>query len=489
MIDVTIMESNKLNQIVNNKTDKIEISVLKRIKPTKSVRTELVKIILDLFERSEQIIKAQNYDYKIEPILVGSMAKDTYLANPDIDLFLMFPVSVPVDVLRAEGLIMGKAILPTGEERYAEHPYIAGKFQGFDTDIVPCYKLASIDERMTAVDRTPFHTKFIVQNLEPSQRDEVRLLKQFMKGIGIYGAEIQVQGFSGYLCELLILKYGTFRDLLKVVATWPEEIILIPNEPSGITKKINREITKRSELPTELAFKFKDEPIVFIDPVDPSRNVASAVSIEKFKVFKIAALEYIRDPKVEYFFPNQVTPLSFEILKEKLDEYQNTILGIQFKTPDAIQDVLFGQVRKCRRTIQKILDSAGFGVVYSKYFVNDKTIILFELRNPELSDVEIHTGPPEGHANVSDFLDKWQNSTQAINEPYLKNRRWYVDIKREFIKPDKLILTKAPELNLGKQINDEIKRNFDVYQNTELLLPGFELLLTVFIERKYPWEY
>jgi tRNA nucleotidyltransferase (CCA-adding enzyme) len=136
-----------------------------------------------------------------------------------------------------------------------------------------------------------------------------------------------------------------------------------------------------------------------------------------------------------------------------------------------------------------MLDSTGFGVVYSKYFVNEKIIILFELKNPKLSEVEIHTGPPEGHANASDFLDKWQNSPQAINEPYLKDRRWYVDIRREFTTPEKLLLIKAPDMNLGKHINDEIKKDFKVFQNTELLLPGFEHPLTEFIERKYPWEY
>ena len=32
-----------------------------------------------------------------------------------------------------------------------------------------------------------------------------------MQGIGVYGAEIKVGGFSGYLCELLVMKYGGFH--------------------------------------------------------------------------------------------------------------------------------------------------------------------------------------------------------------------------------------------------------------------------------------
>ncbi|MBS7613865.1 hypothetical protein KEJ48_06465, partial [Candidatus Bathyarchaeota archaeon] len=33
---------------------------------------------------------------------------------------------------------------------------------------------------------------------------------KFAKGIGVYGADIKTGGFSGYLCELLIVSYGDF---------------------------------------------------------------------------------------------------------------------------------------------------------------------------------------------------------------------------------------------------------------------------------------
>jgi tRNA nucleotidyltransferase (CCA-adding enzyme) len=47
---------------------------------------------------------------------------------------------------------------------------------------------------------------------------EVRLLKKFMKGTGVYGAEIKIGGFSGYLCELLILKYRSFAQTIEAFA-------------------------------------------------------------------------------------------------------------------------------------------------------------------------------------------------------------------------------------------------------------------------------
>ena len=51
-------------------------------------------------------------------------------------------------------------------------------------------------------------------------RDEVRVLKKFMKGIDTYGAEIKVGGFSGMLCETLILNYGSFEDTIKSASDW-----------------------------------------------------------------------------------------------------------------------------------------------------------------------------------------------------------------------------------------------------------------------------
>ena len=40
-----------------------------------------------------------------------------------------------------------------------------------------------------------------------------------VKGIGIYGAELSIAGFSGYVTEVLVLKYGDFKNVIKNIAT------------------------------------------------------------------------------------------------------------------------------------------------------------------------------------------------------------------------------------------------------------------------------
>ena len=49
-------------------------------------------------------------------------------------------------------------------------------------------------------------------------KQEVRLLKRFLKSVGIYGAQIAKGGLSGYVTEILILKYGTFVSTLQSIA-------------------------------------------------------------------------------------------------------------------------------------------------------------------------------------------------------------------------------------------------------------------------------
>ena len=135
----------------------------------------------------------------------GSVAKDTWLSeNPDIDVFIRLPTSIPRKNLGEIGLKIARKAAANARqvERFAEHPYLEAFMDGYRVDIVPCYD-AKKGEWQSATDRTPYHTDYIRKRLEINLLGEARLLKRFMQGIGIYGAELKIGGFSGYLCELL----------------------------------------------------------------------------------------------------------------------------------------------------------------------------------------------------------------------------------------------------------------------------------------------
>ena len=111
--------------------------------------------------------------------------------------------------------------------------------RGINVDIVPAYKIKNAEERGTAVDRTQLHNEFVNSNLNVRQRDEVRVLKAFLKAHGIYGAEARIEGFSGYLCELLIYHYGTFANLVTAMANLKLPLII----NTGKSRKMNNENT------------------------------------------------------------------------------------------------------------------------------------------------------------------------------------------------------------------------------------------------------
>ncbi|MDR1954515.1 MAG: CCA tRNA nucleotidyltransferase, partial [Candidatus Methanoplasma sp.] len=254
----------------------LESEVLESIKPTPKEVEKINKAANGLKKQVEKYVNEHGIDVEVR--FVGSYAKGTYLSDPDVDLFLLFPETVSSKELETIGLSVGEAIIK-GVKMYAEHPYTRGTYNGVDVDLVPSYSLKTTDKLRSAVDRTPFHTQYILEKLKEEQKDEVRLLKKFMKGIGVYGAEPNTRGFSGYLCELLVLHYGSFLGVLEGASEWKEGTAI------SIDKKG----------PPIMG------PLVVYDPVDQKRNVASAVHIDTMALFIVASKAYLSSPSEKFF--------------------------------------------------------------------------------------------------------------------------------------------------------------------------------------------
>jgi tRNA nucleotidyltransferase (CCA-adding enzyme) len=352
--------------------------------------------------------------------------------------------------------------MPRGYAKYAEHPYWRGTYNGFDVDIVPCYKINSPEERISAVDRTPFHTEYIKSHLKDWQRDEIRLLKAYLKGIGIYGAEAKIRGFSGYLSELLVLKYGDFKSVLKNVSSWRKRVYLYLEKPS---------------------IKFKD-PVVFIDPVDPKRNAASAVSEESKSIFIYAAKSYLNHPKIEFFFPKNIAPLSHNKLMEKINERGTIFYVFKFPKPDIIDDNLYPQINRTMESLTKIL--ADFEVITHFYIVDEHNVyFIIELARDTLPRIKIHQGPPVWHQNSKNFVEKWRN--KAIRGPYIKGYRFYVEVERDVRKIDDVVRKNIEKYKLGIEF-DKIKDKMVMGKIDSFLKEIDAQSLTQFFNFTFPWE-
>ncbi|MDY6778276.1 MAG: nucleotidyltransferase domain-containing protein, partial [Candidatus Nanohaloarchaea archaeon] len=166
-----------------------------------------------------------NDSFGREARLMGSLAKRTFLSgDKDLDIFVFFDTDTPEQELEQEGLRIGRQVFEhfsgTYQEEYAEHPYIKGEINGFEVEIVPAYDIDEPGAMKSSVDRTPLHTDWVNKNLTEDEKQQVVLLKAFLKGRDLYGSSLRVQGFSGYLCEILIQQYGSFRGLLEHAVEW-----------------------------------------------------------------------------------------------------------------------------------------------------------------------------------------------------------------------------------------------------------------------------
>ena len=208
--------------------------VLKEITPKSGEKKNLVS----LAKGAVYIAKKESAKFKGKPMLAGSLTRDTWLpGKKEFDVFILFPPKLDVKKMEKFGLEIGKNVIKkmngTFVIEYAQHPYVSGNVQGARIDIVPAFEIKSTKELKSAVDRTPFHVRYIEKRLSKKSAKEVRLLKQFCNANGLYGADAKTEGFSGYVCELLIVKYKKFMEVLENASEWePGAVIDLENQHS-----------------------------------------------------------------------------------------------------------------------------------------------------------------------------------------------------------------------------------------------------------------
>jgi tRNA nucleotidyltransferase (CCA-adding enzyme) len=113
----------------------------------------------------------------------GSFAKGTWLSkDADIDIFIRFKKTITEEkfeeISKKIGFDALKQYFPY--VRYSQHPYVEAKIKGTKINVVPFYDV-KIGEWKSAADRSPFHTKFMEKSLTSKMRNEVRILKTFLK--------------------------------------------------------------------------------------------------------------------------------------------------------------------------------------------------------------------------------------------------------------------------------------------------------------------
>jgi tRNA nucleotidyltransferase (CCA-adding enzyme) len=427
----------------------ISDSVLFRIKPTDAEKSRLCALAESIISRIDTLGRYEGID--IKGILVGSSARRTWISGEhDLDIFIMFPPDTEREYLEEKGLYVARKIAMEGdsfEERYAEHPYIHAVFDGFEVDLVPAFNVKSGAEIKSAVDRTPFHNSYVSSKIKGLE-EEVLLLKQFQKGIGVYGSELKTRGFSGFLVELLIINYGSFAKVLEAACDWKAGIRI--------------DIEKHGTL-------IHKDPLVMIDPTDPGRNVAAALSLDNFCIFIDKACEFLKKPDENYFRVQVPRSLDDDDFKKIMSERGTSLLAIEFTVPDIVEDVLFPQLYKLEESVREMLEKYDFRVYNSGVWAYEKATVLFELESANLPHVKKHMGPQVWAKEfASSFKNKYENS-KTFSNIYILNGKYVVEIPRKFSNAGKLIETELLKCSLGKHLALSIKKEYHVLENDELL--------------------
>jgi tRNA nucleotidyltransferase (CCA-adding enzyme) len=443
--------------------------VLKKIKPSAEERKSLNSVI----RKCLKVAKKEARKFKAKPMIAGSVTRDTWLpGKKEFDVFILFPPKMTVKQLEKRGLEVGKKIIKElkGSFRieYAQHPYVSGNVEGIEIDIVPCFNVASTENLKSAVDRTPFHVKYLQKNLPLKLSDQVRLLKQFLTANKLYGADAKTEGFSGYVCELFIIKYKSFLNVLKQALNWkPGEIIDL------------EKFYKKEDF-SQLRKMFFKQVLILIDPTDKNRNTAAALSAENFFKFKKLAEEFLKNPREEMFFLREVKPITEKELIEKLLERRTELILIKFSPPEVVPDVLWPQLRRFAERLESILEETKyeFKVLRKDCYTNEKdlAVVLLEMEVSTLPEVQKKVGPEFFDFEDSKrFLEKYKSL--AISGPFIEGKNWVVEVKRKFrTAREKLFDSLSVDVSIlqakgiPNRIAEQISKGFEVISDVNRII-------------------
>ena len=314
------------------------------------------------------------------------------------------------------------------------------------------------------MDRTPFHNRYVKHRIAGLE-DEVLLLKQFMKGVGFYGSELKVGGFSGYLAELLVLCYGSFAAVIEAASLWKP----------GLRLRLEGQDKVEQE-----------DPLVFVDPVDPGRNVAAALTLDRMLQFALAARAYMAQTDLEFFFAEPLSPLSDREIEALLEERGTLPLLIEFAAPDVVEDVLYPQLRKAESSARALLERKGFSILRSDVIsYGNRAALLLEMEVWRLSRACRREGPPVWQADhITRFLAA---HPKILSGPYIRDGRVVVEEERHYAQAADLLAAELARLSLGRHISASIRSGYKIYAGKELLAikdDGYRIFLAEYFQAR-----
>ncbi|MBR9677277.1 hypothetical protein GOV04_03985 [Candidatus Woesearchaeota archaeon] len=375
---------------------------LKNILPEKKINKQVKKVVNTI----KKSLKKNGVHAQV--FVGGSIAKKTNLADDyDCDLFVRFNKKKYFDKNISD--ILEKIISFEVERVHGSRDYFQTIIEGVKYEIVPVLKITKAIQAQNITDVSPLHVKWVKKY---RKSDQIRLLKAFCKAQDCYGAESYKKGFSGHVLDILTIYYGSFEKVLRAAIDWKEKTLIdVKNYHMGKIK-INKE---------------KISSLIVIDPIQPERNAAAALSREKFGLFQKAASDYLANPSKKFFEKKKRT-----VAQIKKANTKTNLLIFEATPLNGKNDVVGAKILKVYEHLRKQFIMHDFVPLNDGWYWNAKAIIYFAFEKKPLTKTTIRIGPPiHNKKNAENFQKIYENII-------VKNKRLYAKVLREHVKPQTL---------------------------------------------------
>ena len=386
-------------------------SVLREIRPQdKHIERETVSML--------RAINTQLKKDKIKATATtgGSIAKNTYLVDDhDCDIFVQFDRKYRDEDISALLGVSLRKIFPKLITLHGSRDYYQLR-NALHFEIVPVLRIRKTAEAVNITDCSPLHVTWVRKF--PKLADEIRLTRAFCKANGVYGAESYIKGFAGHVIDIITIHYGGFLKLLEAARKWKEKTVVDYHDAHK--GKALRELNKSKLV----------SPLIVIDPVDPSRNAAASLGMEKFDVFIQKAKEFLKHPSREYFIKRSFSP---EMLVEKAKG--NRLILLNAVPLDGKEDVVGAKLLHAFEFIRDETRRYGFTLRDANWHWDRQhdAIFHFIADKAPLALTYIRQGPPAGmEAHATNFK-------KLHKETFVEKGRVCARITREHVLPESFI--------------------------------------------------
>jgi len=408
-------------------------SVIREISPLVGERERALAHVNVFLGSLNAELKRMNV--KAKAVLGGSYAKDTWLSGDyDVDVFVKFDLSHKEENLSD---MLERALRKFSHERiHGSRDYFWVR-NDIKYELVPVLDIKKPSDAENVTDFSPWHVKW-VNSFGKKYKDDIRLVKKFCKSSKCYGAESYIRGFSGHVVDILTIHYKGFTNLLKAAIKWKPKVVI---DPKNVFKGKALMMLNKSKT---------EGPMVLVDPVQPDRNAAAALTQENLEKFIAAAKAFLKKPSMDFFV---VQPIDFVKLAKK-----GQLVTLEVDTLDDKEDVagtkFVRAFEHCRDELSefKVLDS---GWIWDRK-KNGKW--WFVLKEKSLSKTKDWPGPPlKMQSAVKQFK-------QAHKDTFSKSGRIWAKVKRDVTDPQSLLKSVCVNIYVkSRVVRAVVSQNKNVY--------------------------